>query len=109
MERFEHYGERPFGPMHPIAPLVRALDTNHDGVIDANEIANASESLKKLDRNGDGEIRLNEIRGDHPGRFGFLRREGTRGGDRPMDRPDGPRDGRPEAPAHPADKPDAGE
>jgi len=36
----------------PPSPLMDALDANHDGVIDANEIANASAALKKLDKNG---------------------------------------------------------
>ena len=29
--------------------LMDALDTNHDGIIDSNEIANASAALKKLE------------------------------------------------------------
>src|SRR5271157_3264198 len=36
----------------PPLPIVTALDTNHDGVIDANEIANAPAALKTLDKNG---------------------------------------------------------
>jgi hypothetical protein len=48
-------GERPTVP-----PLLAALDTNGDGVIDAEEIARASESLKKLDRNNDGRITMDE-------------------------------------------------
>jgi hypothetical protein len=38
-----------------------ALDVNHDGVIDETEIANASESLRKLDKNGDGKITMDEL------------------------------------------------
>lgn len=41
-------------------PLVAALDTNADGTIDANEIANASASLLKLDKNGDGVLTRDE-------------------------------------------------
>jgi hypothetical protein len=44
----------------PPLPLVTALDANHDGVIDANEIANASAALKTLDKNGDGQLTEDE-------------------------------------------------
>ena len=40
----------------PPPPIVLALDTNHDGVIDAQEIANASAALLTLDKNGDGQL-----------------------------------------------------
>ena len=51
----------PGGGHHPPSlPLVTALDTNHDGVIDANEIANASAALLTLDKNGDGILTTNE-------------------------------------------------
>src|SRR5437899_1749692 len=40
----------------PSFPVIDALDANHDGVIDASEIANAAEALKKLDKNGDGKL-----------------------------------------------------
>jgi hypothetical protein len=39
---------------------VTALDVNGDGVIDADEIAKASASPKKLDRNGDGKLTEDE-------------------------------------------------
>lgn len=39
-----------------------ALDTNGDGIIDEQEIANAPESLKKLDKNGDGKLTPDELR-----------------------------------------------
>ena len=55
-------GHRPLPP----APLFQALDTNHDGVIDANEIANASASLKTLDKNGDGQLTQDELRPARP-------------------------------------------
>jgi hypothetical protein len=45
---------------HPPLPIVAALDTNHDGVIDSNEIANASAALKTLDKNGDGQLTADE-------------------------------------------------
>jgi hypothetical protein len=51
----------PGGGHHPPSlPLVTALDTNHDGVIDSNEIANASAALKTLDKNGDGQLTADE-------------------------------------------------
>ena len=49
-------------PRHrpPPLPLVLALDANHDGVIDSNEIANASAALLTLDKNGDGQLTKDE-------------------------------------------------
>ena len=44
-----------------IPPVVEVLDANHDGVVDADEIANASSALKKLDRNGDGKLTMDEL------------------------------------------------
>ena len=61
----------PEGPPHrPPPPIIVALDLNHDGVISADEIAKAAESLKKLDKNGDGQLTPDELRpprldGDH--------------------------------------------
>jgi hypothetical protein len=49
------------GPPPP-PPIVGALDANHDGVIDEQEIANAPAALKKLDKNGDGKLNLDELR-----------------------------------------------
>ncbi len=46
----------------PEHPLMTALDTNHDGIIDADEIAHAVESLKKLDKNHDGKLTPDELR-----------------------------------------------
>jgi EF hand len=51
---------------HPPDPLMLALDVNHDGVIDADEIANASATLKALDKNGDGKLTLDELRPPRP-------------------------------------------
>lgn len=50
----------------PVPPIMRALDTNGDGVLDADEIAHASESLRKLDRNGDGKLTEDELRPPRP-------------------------------------------
>ena len=59
----DEQGARPRPPL----PLVfQALDTNHDGVIDASEIANASNALKSLDKNGDGQLTLLELMGPRP-------------------------------------------
>src|SRR5579862_9580282 len=44
----------------PPLPLILALDTNHDGIIDSNEIANASAELLTLDKNGDGQLTQDE-------------------------------------------------
>ncbi len=50
-------------------PLVVAtLDANHDGVIDAGEIANASQALKSLDKNADGRLTREELRRSRPTR-----------------------------------------
>lgn len=42
--------------------LMLALDANHDGDIQAMEVANAASSLKQLDANGDGELTPGELR-----------------------------------------------
>ena len=48
-------------------PLVVAtLDANHDGIIDAGEIANASQALKSLDKNADGRLSREELRRGRP-------------------------------------------
>jgi Ca2+-binding EF-hand superfamily protein len=43
------------------------LDTNHDGVIDEAEIANASAALRALDKNGDGKLTPDELIPPPPG------------------------------------------
>jgi arylsulfatase A-like enzyme len=42
--------------------LIRAMDLNHDTVIDADEMAKAATSLKTLDKNGDGKLTTDEYR-----------------------------------------------
>jgi hypothetical protein len=54
----------------PVPAIVAALDANHDGVIDSNEIANASAALKSLDKNGDGKLTPDEFMGPRPQRPG---------------------------------------
>ena len=54
-------GHRP-----PVPAIVAALDANHDGVIDAQEIANAPAALKSLDKNGDGKLTPDEFMGPRP-------------------------------------------
>jgi EF hand len=50
----------------PPSPVIQALDVNHDGIIDANEIANAPAELETLDKNGDGQLTPDEYRPHHP-------------------------------------------
>ena len=45
-----------------VSPIISALDTNNDGVIDEKEIENATAALKKLDKNGDGKLTMDELR-----------------------------------------------
>lgn len=61
-------GGPPGGHHHrpPPSPLVEALDVNHDGVIDSNEIANASAELLTLDKNHDGKLTPDEYRPPRP-------------------------------------------
>jgi hypothetical protein len=54
------------GGKRPMPLIIGALDANHDGVIDADEIANASAALKKLDKNGDGKLTRDEYMGKPP-------------------------------------------
>ena len=63
-------GPGPRGHHPPPLPLVMALDTNHDGVIDSNEIANASAALKTLDKNGDGQLTPDEYLPTRPAQMG---------------------------------------
>ena len=60
-------GQGPEGNRPPPPPLIAALDANHDGVIDAAEIANASAALRTLDKNGDGKLTRDEFAPRPPG------------------------------------------
>ncbi len=50
----------------PPRPEVAALDANNDGTIDAEELRNATQSLRKLDTNGDGKLSDEELRPPRP-------------------------------------------
>ncbi len=95
----------PHGPgQRPPPAIIGALDANHDGIIDAQEIANASNALLSLDKNGDGQLTPEEFMGVPPrgtndmGREGMLRRgPGGPGGTPPkeiMDKYDVNKDGK---------------
>ncbi len=43
-----------------LIPVLSALDTDHDNVISAAEIARAQTALRKLDRNYDGKLTAEE-------------------------------------------------
>ncbi len=68
--RLDGLGGGPGGPgmngHRPPPPVMQALDANHDGVIDAYEIANAPAALKTLDKNGDGKLTQDELRPPRP-------------------------------------------
>jgi EF hand len=55
-------------PRPPTPAIVKALDVNGDGVIDASEIANAPAELRTLDKNGDGQLTPDEFIGPRPPR-----------------------------------------
>ena len=55
-DRHPHHGPPP-------SPLFDALDTNHDGIISAEEMANATAALKSLLRPGSNELRREDL---HP-------------------------------------------
>ena len=84
----------PNAPRPPLPLIIKALDTNHDGVIDAAEIANAPAALRTLDKNRDGVLTPDEYLGRRPGPpppFGGGGDQGNGPGGPPPDGgPDGP-------------------
>ena len=61
---------------YPIPAMFAAIDSNNDGALDAEEIANAAVSLKSLEKPGDEQITLADVRpafgpGGRPGHGGF--------------------------------------
>jgi len=97
-------GDSPRRP--PVPPIIAALDTNGDGVIDADEIANASAALKKLDKNGVGRLTVDQLLGRPPGGPDWrAARRGPGGPEGPGDRPGPPPgDDRPRPPRPPPDE-----
>lgn len=97
-------GPPPPPPGHhgpPPSPLFRALDANGDGVISADEIANASAALKTL-ADASGQITRESIRPPHPPRDD----QKTAGDDRPHPhRPPPPDASRDDAAGSPAPRP----
>ncbi|MEO6785528.1 MAG: YHYH protein [Chthoniobacteraceae bacterium] len=71
----------------PLPLIIRALDANGDGILDADEIANAPAALRKLDRNGDGKLTPDEYLGP---RMPFGGPPGGRPGGPPNGPPGGP-------------------
>ena len=53
-------------PAAPPPRLMEAIDTNHDGVLSADEIQRAPEAIRKLDKNGDGRVEADELRARGP-------------------------------------------
>ncbi len=51
------------GGPRPAPPIIAALDSDKDGEISAEEMANASEALATLDKDGDGKLSGKEIHG----------------------------------------------
>jgi hypothetical protein len=55
---------------HRLPPVIEALDTNHDGIIESSEIDNAPAALKTLDKDGAGQLTIPELLGPPPPRPG---------------------------------------
>ena len=57
-------GAMPGGPggMMRFSPILPALDSDHDGVISAEELAGSPAALKQLDKDGDGRLTQEEVR-----------------------------------------------
>lgn len=69
----------PPGGARPASPIIEALDSNKDTIIDATEIAQAAAAIKKLDKNSDGKITPDEYRPQRPGGPGGGNRRGGQG------------------------------
>ncbi|MFT3990216.1 MAG: hypothetical protein QM680_02285 [Luteolibacter sp.] len=48
---------------HPLPPILKALDTDKNGELSAEEIKNAATSLRSLDKNEDGQLTPDEFDG----------------------------------------------
>ena len=72
-------GGGPGGPGRdgrPPMPVMEVLDADHNGIISADELKNATAALLTLDKNKDGKLTEDEMRPQQPGRGA----EGGRGG-----------------------------
>lgn len=49
-------------------PILAAIDTDGNGILSAQEIANSADAIRKLDKNGDGKVTRDEIAPAGPGR-----------------------------------------
>ena len=76
-----------------IPPVIHALDANHDGVVDADEIANAPAALKTLDKNGDGKLTMDELMPPPPQGMGGFPGDGQGPGNGPQPRRPRPNSG----------------
>ena len=75
-------------------PVIEALDADHDGVISAEELKNATAALLTLDKNKDGKLTEDEYRpSGGPGGPGGPGGRGGPGGDGPGERAGGGRGG----------------
>ena len=54
------------GEFRSLPPVFRALDANHDGVIDAEEIANAPAALRTLLKDGKTALSVGDLLGESP-------------------------------------------
>ncbi len=61
------FGGPPGRGPHGAPPFIRVLDINTNGVLEATEIANASQALLTLDANGDGKLSADELMPKPPG------------------------------------------
>jgi len=77
---------------HPVPAIIKALDANGDGIIDSDEMKNASAALKSLDKDGDGKLTREEYMGPPPPPPDG---KGDQGGQQPPPSPDGNQDGPP--------------
>jgi caffeoyl-CoA O-methyltransferase len=83
--------QRPDAP--PPSGLMEALDTDHDGVLSAAEIARAAQAFQKLDKNGDGKLDREELRSRGPGGPARYGQPDLRAGTATFDAPPLPKDG----------------
>ncbi len=72
----------------PVSPILATLDENGDDVLDAKEIADAPQDLKKLDKNSDGKLTADELRPARPA--GAVEGEKKSGEAKDMKRPASP-------------------